>query len=215
MGQHSVDTLVRHFFLKDRNRLLIDPIGHVSLSLANTIPEAILWDLSDEEQPISINPLADVSDEQKPVLTDTLMEMFLNVWYGDFQATNVIDCLYNSISALLDYDRGTLLGIKEMITEKKYRDRVVHHINNPVVESFWKSEFETLKVKEKFDLIKSTRANIHQFIADPACSVSLVSLGRNYVSRISSRIKRHCWSEFLRPALESEKPGCSRPWFFQ
>lgn len=166
LGKEDTLTLAQSLFLQNKYRLLIDPIGSVSLDLADIIPDAILWDFTDDQHPITVNPLYDIPDDQKSIVTDALKDMFLNVWYGDFQATNVIDCLYNSIAALLDDPNGTLLGIKYMLTSPQYRKNVLYHVSNPVVRSYWLDEFEKLPPRDRYDLTKATRANIHQIVAD-------------------------------------------------
>ncbi len=44
--------------------------------------------------------------------------------------------LYNSATSLLDSEGNTLLGIPRLLTDEKFRDRVVRQVKNPVVKNF-------------------------------------------------------------------------------
>lgn len=172
LGKSTDDTTeyIKQQFLNCSGRMLIDLIGALSNELLHTVqePDLVYINSADLDFPTPMNPLWDVPRETHPDVTDTLLEMFLGLWqYDDFPATRVIDCLYNTIAALLDYPNGTIIGIKLMLTDEIYRRRVVCYVQNPVVRSYWEDEFEALSAKDRQDLIGSTRANIHQVIADP------------------------------------------------
>lgn len=177
IGKSFTDTtdLIQSLALERANRgmLFIDTQGDPSLSLIDLVPiqrhkDIVFYDATDFERPIPINILGNVPADLKPMVTDAVLEMFLSVWqYGDFPATLVIDCLYNSIAALLDYPDGTLLGIKYLMISEKYRNEVIPHIKNPVVRDYWQHEFSKLSLKERNELTRATRTNIHQLVADP------------------------------------------------
>lgn len=172
LGKSEDDTteLTKQLFLEDRGRLIIDPVGDISVELLELIDEKdiVYFNASDLEFPIPINPLWRVPEDMKPDVTDTLKEMFLNLWqYDDFPATRVITCLHNTIAALLDYPQGTLVGIKLMLISTQYRSKVIPYIKNPVIRSYWEDEFCKMPQKELEALVDATRANIHQLIADP------------------------------------------------
>lgn len=170
LGINDVDTshITAQLFLEDSAAILIDPIGDVSLDILRRSDKTVVfYDVSDTEYPITVNPFFNISDEQKPIVADAIVDSFLNLWYGDFPATRVIDCLVNTVDALLDYPDGTLLGIKFMLTDEEFRTKAVATIQNPVVLDYWKKEFPALSAKDRSELVSATRSNIHRLIVDP------------------------------------------------
>lgn len=50
--------------------------------------------------------------------------------------------LHAAVSALMDCDNVSLLGIQRMLSDNRYRAWVMRQIKDPMVREFWVNEFE-------------------------------------------------------------------------
>ena len=55
--------------------------------------------------------------------------------------------LHNAVSALLDCQGTTLLGVSRMLTDEKYRAGVIQQIQDPFIRAFWAEEYAGYGVK--------------------------------------------------------------------
>ena len=49
--------------------------------------------------------------------------------------------LNNTLLALLEFPNTTLLGINRLLADNAYRKRVIKNLKDPVIRSFWETEF--------------------------------------------------------------------------
>ena len=69
----------------------------------------------------------------------------------------------------MDMPGGTLLGLKFLLTSKRYRDRVLAHIKDPTIADFWRVDFEEhMPESEQRQQTLSTLNKIGALISDPA-----------------------------------------------
>ncbi len=157
----------------------IDPHGQDADRLLEYIPESrrrdvILFDPSNLDQPQPINVLADVADEWRPFIASSTVDTFKSVWgYHDVPTPVLDQVLYNSTAALLEAPKATLFGIWRMLTDEPYRSTVLAHVTDPVVRSFWESEFAALSQREQRETTRSTLNKIGMLMADPRMRATL------------------------------------------
>lgn len=157
----------------------IDPHGQDADRLLEYIPESrrrdvILFDPSNLDQLQPINVLADVADEWRPFIASSTVDTFKSVWgYHDVPTPVLDQVLYNSTAALLEAPKATLFGIWRMLTDEPYRSTVLEHVTDPVVRSFWESEFAALTQREQRETTRSTLNKIGMLMADPRMRATL------------------------------------------
>jgi len=158
--------------IKNGNGLaFIDPHGQTAETLLNYIPEERLDDVLyfapfDTEYPVSFNVMEDVGPERRHLVVSGLMSVFKKIWVDAWSA-RMEYILQNTLMALLEYPDSTLLGVNRMLSDKKYRKKVVDNIKDPAVRSFWVDEFANYNeryMQEAGDAIKN---KIGQFTANP------------------------------------------------
>ena len=49
--------------------------------------------------------------------------------------------LTNTLAALLHYDHATLLGVNRMLSDERFRKKVLARVKDPIILAFWKDEF--------------------------------------------------------------------------
>lgn len=158
--------------IKNGNGLaFIDPHGQTAETLLEYIPEERKDDVLyfapfDTDYPVSFNVMEDVGPDKRHLVVSGLMSVFKKIWVDAWSA-RMEYILQNTLMALLEYPDSTLLGVNRMLSDKKYRKKVVDNIKDPAVRSFWVDEFANYNeryMQEAGDAIKN---KIGQFTANP------------------------------------------------
>jgi len=149
----------------------IDPHGQTAETLLSYIPPERVKDVlyfapHDMDYPVSFNVMEDVGPDKRHLVVSGLMSVFEKIWVDAWSA-RMAYILQNTLLALLEYPDATLLGVNRMLSDKKYRERVVENVKDPAVKSFWVDEFAKYNeryMQEAGDAIKN---KIGQFTANP------------------------------------------------
>lgn len=173
-----------------------DPHGDAIDEILQFVPphrrrDTILYDPSDLEFPIAFNPLCNIDPDNRAFMANAMLDMFKSRW-GDSWGPQLEQFLYNGVAALLDVPDSTLVGLKYLLTSRKYRKRVVGepargrreetgYVRDPVVKDFWRTDIaKHMPEKEQREKTLSTLNKIGKMISDPAI--------RNSIGQPRSRI---------------------------
>jgi len=162
----------------------VDPHGEAAENLLDFIPSRRLNDVvyfnpSDLDYPIAFNVMENVSEEHRHLVASGLMGVFKKIW-PDVWSARMEYILNNSILALLEYSGSTLLGVNRMLADPEYRKKVVEKITDPMVKSFWLTEFARYTQRYEVEATAAIQNKIGQFISNP--------LVRNIVGQVQSNI---------------------------
>ncbi len=170
-------TLMRALMLRDIEAgdglFYIDPHGGDADKLIEHIPrkrrsDVILFDPSDAEHPAPVNVLEGVAPEWRAFTASSLVDTFKSIWGYDTTSTPVMDqYLYNSIAALLEMPRATLMDMYFMLTREPFRNTVLTHVTDPAIRDFWETQFTAMGERERRETARSTLNKIGMLIADP------------------------------------------------
>jgi len=148
-----------------------DPHGSSIQTILNYIPperiqDTIIFDPSDYEHPIGFNTLENISQERKPFVASSTLDTLKRVWHYTIPTPQFDQMVYNGIAALLDYPNATLIGLKFLLTDESFRQKVHQHIKDPIIKDYW-ADFDDLDGREQRQLTSSTLNKIGALIADP------------------------------------------------
>ena len=123
----------------------IDPHGDTAEKLikaipANRINDVIYLNPADQNFPLAFNVMEAVDPEYRHLVASGLIGVFKKIW-ADSWGPRLEYILRNAILALLEYPGSTLLGVTRILVDKKYREKVVDNVSDPVVKQFWIDEF--------------------------------------------------------------------------
>ncbi|MEK9180778.1 MAG: type IV secretion system DNA-binding domain-containing protein [Patescibacteria group bacterium] len=154
---------------KGHGLCFIDPHGEVVERLLDQIPphrinDVIYFNPSDLEHPISFNILESVDPNYKHLVASGLMGVFTKIWAGVWSA-RMEYILGNTILALLDSPGNTMLGIARMLVDKVYRKKIIEHIKDPMVKSFWVNEYANYNDKFRNEAIAPIQNKVGQFLS--------------------------------------------------
>ncbi len=160
----------------------IDPHGDTAEKLIKAIPaerinDVIYLNPADQDFPLAFNVMEKVDPEYRHLVASGLVGVFKKIW-ADSWGPRLEYILRNAILALLEYPGSTLLGVTRILVDKKYRDRVVERVTDPVVKQFWVDEFSKWNDRVLQEVISPIQNKVGQFLSS--------SLIRNIVGQTTS-----------------------------
>lgn len=181
-------TLMENMMLQDIQKGfgigLVDPHGDLAEKIidfipANRINDVVYFNPSDTDYPIGFNILEVKNEEQKHLVAAGLMGVFKKIW-PDVWSARMEYILNNTLLALLEYPGSTLLGINRLLSDKKYRNRVVRQVKDPVIKAFWQIEFASYNERYAQEAVASIQNKIGQFLS--------ANVIRNMVAQVKSTV---------------------------
>lgn len=149
----------------------LDPHGKTAQLLLDYVPEERIKDVIffapyDLENPIAFNIMEDVGKDQRHLVSNGLMATFKKIW-EDAWSARMEYILTNTILALLEYPGSTLLSVNRMLSDKKFRKKVVDNITDPSVKSFWVDEFANYTDRFAAEATPAIQNKVGQFTSNP------------------------------------------------
>jgi hypothetical protein len=149
---------------------IVDPHGDYATDIMKYIPEYRLKDViymnpADREFPLAFNPM-EVTD---PAMKDHISSELVGVLRRMFESwgPRLEYILRYTILGLLDYPGATMLDITRMLNEKDFRKKVIREIKDPVVKSFWVTEFASWNDKFASEAVAPVLNKVGAFVANP------------------------------------------------
>lgn len=165
-------TLLKNLLIQDieagRGVALIDPHGDLARELLDYIPrrrteEVIYFNPADRDHPVGFNLLEKVAPEGRHLATSSVVSAFKSIW-ADSWGPRLEYILYNAVAALLEDETATLLGVPKLLTDERYRARVVERVHDPIVRRFWENEFERYPERLRQEAIAPVQNKVGQFL---------------------------------------------------
>ncbi|MCP6719900.1 MAG: type IV secretion system DNA-binding domain-containing protein [Patescibacteria group bacterium] len=166
-----LELLIRQDIAYGHGLCLIDPHGDVIEETLDFVPEdriedVVIIDPSDNDYPVSFNPLSNIDPLFKHQLTQGLIEVMEKQFGANW--TPRLEHVFRFTSlALLDYPHATMRGMISMLTDRNYRQKVVEYIEDDMVKRFWAIEFADWSEKFDTDAIIPLVNKLGQFLSDP------------------------------------------------
>jgi hypothetical protein len=185
MGKTTMmENMVLHDIYAGHGVGVVDPHGDFAEKIidyipANRINDVVYFNPADVDFPIGFNILEVTTEEQKYLVAAGLMAVFKKIWV-DMWSSRMEYILNNTLLALLDYPGSTLLGINRMLSDKEYRKKVVRASKDPVIKSFWQTEFASYNERYAQEAVAPIQNKIGQFLS--------ASVIRNMVAQVKSTI---------------------------
>jgi len=147
----------------------IDPHGDTAEKLIKSIPpnrinDVVYFNPSDQDFPIAFNVMEKVDAKYRHLVASGLVGVFKKIW-ADSWGPRLEYILRNAIMALLEYPGSTLLGVTRILVDKKYRERIVEKVTDPVVKMFWTEEFTKWNDRTLQEVISPIQNKVGQFLS--------------------------------------------------
>ena len=149
----------------------LDPHGDASQQIASLAPkergkDVIYLDPSDPTHTFAYNPLSGVPEAERATAAANIVSAFKNIWAHSW-GPRLEYILGHSLRLLLDTKDQTLLGLPRLLVDETYRDWLVVRCNDPVVRSFWQSEYAAYDTRFRNEAIAPIQNKIGAFLANP------------------------------------------------
>jgi hypothetical protein len=163
---------------------LIDPHGDLAEELLNYVPRPradhlCYFNPGDLEFPIGMNLIANVALDDRHLVASGIVGAFKGIW-RDSWGPRLEYILYNAVSALLDCKNASLLGVSRMLTDQRYRARVISQVKDPFIRSFWAEEYDGYDPRFQREAIAPIQNKLGQFLMNPVV--------RNILGQIKSKV---------------------------
>lgn len=133
---------------------VIDPHGDMAEKLIHLIPKDRLKDLiyfspSDLKHPIGLNllelkPTKDITELSMEIdrVSESLVSLFRKIFLNDEESAHRIEYIIrNTVHTALSVDKATIFTIYRLLTDPKFRIKVVSNLKNKNLINFWNNEF--------------------------------------------------------------------------
>jgi len=150
---------------------IVDPHGDLSEIILNYIPshrinDVIYLNPADLEHPFRLNPLEIHNNVQKELIASGIVSIFYKL-YGFSWGPRLEYTLRNTLLSLLEYPDPTLMMVPEILTNARFRQKVVDRLQDPVLKNFWVNEFAALSESQRVETISPILNKVGQFLSSP------------------------------------------------
>lgn len=154
-----------------RGVALIDPHGDLADSLLSLIPsrrtnDVVLFDAADCTAPIAFNPLYCSDVAQRPLVASGVLSAFKKL-YGDSWGPRMEHIFRNGLLAVLEDRDASFFSVLRILSDARYRQRLIGRLQDSVVRLFWQDEFNRWKPQFQAEAIAPIQNKVGQFLSHP------------------------------------------------
>jgi len=146
MGKsHLLMNMALDDIYKGNGICVLDPHSDTVAAIFKKIPEhrkkdVVYFNATDLNALPAFNPLHNVAEHQRQLVASeiiaTFKKLFLDSWGSKMEYI-----LRFAILTLLSYPGATLLDVNALLIDKAFRAKVLEHISDPFILSFWEKEY--------------------------------------------------------------------------
>jgi energy-coupling factor transporter ATP-binding protein EcfA2 len=166
-----LENMINFDIQKNNGLAFLDPHGDSVQKILDHIPkdrigDVIYFNPTDVNHPIGFNPLEKVAWEQRHLTAISLLSVFKKIWIDAWSA-RMEYILTNTLLALLEWPKATLLDVNRMLADEKFRNLVINNLKDEVVKAFWLQEFSKYHLQFRTEAVAPIQNKIGQFITNP------------------------------------------------
>ena len=129
-------------------------------------PELIYLNAADPRCLWRINPFFSVPAHERARAAANLVETFKKIWPDDWGPR--LEHLWRNVAlTLLEQENGSFADIPALLSDRTFRSAAVNRVENPIVQDFWKNEFERYSPGFKAVVIAPLQNKIGALLTDP------------------------------------------------
>jgi len=150
---------------------VIDPHGDLVETLLNYIPahrinDVIYFDPADPERTVQINLFEGENLVHRELIASGIISIFHKLYEYSW-GPRLEYILRNALLTLLKSDGARLSDILELLTNRKFRDKYVEKLDDPILRSFWVDEFNKMQERLRTESIARILNKVGQFVSSP------------------------------------------------
>jgi len=166
-------TMIANMAINDmRNKeglAVVDPHGDLTDALLDFVPSYRINDIayldpSDVANPFHLNPLELKNPAHRELVASGIVSIFYKLYHYSW-GPRLEYILRNCILTLLYVPNATLLAIPELLTNDRYREKIVVQLPDQVLKNFWINEFNKLSPQMRSESIMPILNKVGQFLS--------------------------------------------------
>ncbi len=148
---------------------VVDPHGELCEDILRFFPkeridDLIYFDASNFDYPIWFNVLSASTEDERNIITDDLVDMFVQMYWHEIFWPRIQDYFRNAVLALMEQpDWGTITEIVRMFVDPAFQKIKLKNVTNPVVRTWWEKTYGSMGDREKQEMIPYFQAKFWPF----------------------------------------------------
>lgn len=149
---------------------VVDPHGDLIETVLNYIPrhrinDVIIIDPADPHAVVKLNLFEGGSLVHRELIASGIVAIFQKM-YANSWGPRLEYILRNALLTLLSKN-AKLEDVLRILTDSKYRERVVAELDDEVLKNFWEAEFNTMQERLRTEAISPILNKVGQFVTSP------------------------------------------------
>lgn len=166
-------TLIANMAINDMKNgegmAVIDPHGDLSEIMLDYVPshrtnDVAYLDPADMDHPFHLNPLEVKNPAYRELVASGIVSIFYKLYHMSW-GPRLEYILRNTILTLTHVPQSTFLDIPEILTNDKYREKIVDKLDDRVLKNFWLNEFNRLSPQMRSESISPILNKVGQFLS--------------------------------------------------
>ena len=150
---------------------VIDPHGDLVETLLDFIPkhrinDVVYFDPADTERTVQINLFEGENVVHRELIASGIISVFKKL-YGYSWGPRFEYILRNCLLTLLKSPEAKLSDILDLLTNEKFREKVVNKLDDPILKNFWVNEYNKMHDRQRQEQIASILNKVGQFVSSP------------------------------------------------
>jgi hypothetical protein len=155
----------------DEGMCVIDPHGDLVETLLDYIPsrrinDVIYFDPSDTGRTVKLNLFEGENVAHRELIASGIVSVFKKL-YGYSWGPRLEYILRNALLTLLKSETARLSDITDLLTDEKFRTRVVEKLEDPILKNFWLNEFNAMQERTRTEAVAPILNKVGQFVSSP------------------------------------------------
>lgn len=182
-------TLIANMAIEDIRKgegvAVVDPHGDLVQIMLQYIPKKRINDVcyfnpADPEYTYPLNPLEVTNPSQRELVASGIVSIFHKL-YADSWGPRLEHILRNTLLTLTAVPGTTLADVVRILTDRRFRQKILEKLNDKNLANFWKREFEPMGESLRQEAISPILNKVGQFVSSP--------LIRQIISHPKSRVR--------------------------
>lgn len=154
----------------DKGLAVVDPHGDLIETVLNYIPkhrinDVIVFDPTDPHAVVKLNLFEGGTMVHRELIASGIVAIFQKL-YANSWGPRLEYILRNTLLTLLSQN-AKLEDVLKMLTDERFRKRVVDSLDDVVLKNFWEAEFNPMQDKQRIEAISPILNKVGQFVTSP------------------------------------------------
>ncbi|HEV7129189.1 MAG TPA: DUF87 domain-containing protein [Ktedonobacterales bacterium] len=172
-------TLLESLVLQDiqahRGVILLDPHGDLINEILGKIPasrakDVILFDPSDTEYPLGINPLEATTDAERALVVSSFLGLLKRLY--DPHEQGIVGPRFehgvrNGMLTVMSRPGATLVEFVRVLTDDRFLKSLLPHVTDPIVKRYWTDQIAHTSDFHRSEVLDYTVSKFGRWVTDP------------------------------------------------